>query len=279
MRETQMLVAFTSVPRFIVMDRSDGDDRALIRIILADSQAVYRVGIQQVLTSETDMGVVAQADTLAGAHWAVERFFIRSRTQRAYTSAIMLLEGNMISARSDVVSELVCRAPQLKIIVQSAQMDEFNTVELYRRGVSGIIPRSISPDLLVKCVRKIAAGETWIDSRSLNWVIKTYRSEATALASPRSPSRLSPKEMAIITCITQGKRNKEIAYEFGLTEQKVKNYLRNIYDKLGVSDRLELTIYGFNHQLHNRGYDSRFLPIASVHGPDIQSKPNAVCKA
>ena len=65
---------------------------------------------------------------------------------------------------------------------------------------------------------------------------------------PRSQPKLSPKEMAIITCITQGKRNKEIAYQLGTTEQVIKNYLRKIYDKLGVSDRLELALYC----LHNK---------------------------
>jgi DNA-binding NarL/FixJ family response regulator len=106
--------------------------------------------------------------------------------------------------------------------------------------------------LLVKCVRKIAAGETWIDNQSINWVIEAYRSQATALTSPRTQPRLSPKELAIITCITQGKRNKEIAYQLGTTEQVIKNYLRKVYDKLGVSDRLELALYCLHHQLHKK---------------------------
>ena len=136
----------------------------------------------------------------------------------------------------------------MKLIVQAVAADENHTVELYRRGVRGIISRSISPDLLVSCVRRIAAGETWIDNQSVNWVIEAYRSQAASLVSPRNQPRLSPKEMAIITCITQGKRNKEIAFQLGTTEQVIKNYLRKIYDKLGVSDRLELALYC----LHNK---------------------------
>jgi DNA-binding NarL/FixJ family response regulator len=58
--------------------------------------------------------------------------------------------------------------------------------------------------------------------------------------------------LAIITCITQGKRNKEIAYQLGTTEQVIKNYLRKVYDKLGVSDRLELALYCLHHQLHKK---------------------------
>jgi two-component system, NarL family, nitrate/nitrite response regulator NarL len=274
-----MLFVFTSVPRVVVMDGSDGVDRAVIRIILADSQAVYRVGTLQVLTSEIDMRVVAQANTLAGVHRAVERFFIQSPTQRASTSAIILLEGNMISATVDAISELVRCAPQVKIIAQFDERDESNTVELYRRGVRGIIPRSISPDLLVKCVRKIAAGETWIDNQSINWVIEACRSQTTALTGPRTQPRLSPKELAIITCITQGMRNKEIAYQLGTTEQVIKNYLRRVYDKLGVSDRLQLAVYCIHHQLHKKVSESGFLRVASGPVPDIRGKPNGSFKA
>ena len=111
------------------------------------------------------------------------------------------------------------------------------------------MPRSISPDLLIKCVRKIADGETWIDNQSIHWVIEAYRAQATTLTNPRTQPKLSKKELAIIGCITRGMRNKEIAYQIGTTEQVIKNYLRKVYDKLGVSDRLELALYCLHHQL------------------------------
>src|ERR1700722_8537735 len=164
-----MLFVLTIFPRLLVMDGPNGLGGAVIRIILADSEAVYRVGILQVLTSEIDMQVIAQADTLAGVHRAVDRFFIPSPTPNASTSAIILLDGHIIPATSNVISELLSRAPHAKIIAQLDEKDEFSTVDLYRRGVRGIIPRSISPELLIKCVRKVAAGETWIDNQSVNW--------------------------------------------------------------------------------------------------------------
>jgi two-component system, NarL family, nitrate/nitrite response regulator NarL len=210
-----------------------------IRVILADSQAIYRVGIRKVFALEDDVRVVAQADSIENLHAAVQR----------YPSDVVLLEGGMLTGTANAIPELLRIAPNLKIIVQASYSDESHTVELYRRGVRGIISRAISPDLLVKCIRKIAGGETWIDNQSVNLVIEAYRSQAAALVSPRTQPRLSPKEMAIITCITQGKRNKEIAYKLGTTEQVIKNYLRKIYDKLGVSDRLELALYCLHHKL------------------------------
>jgi DNA-binding NarL/FixJ family response regulator len=213
-----------------------------IRIILADSQAIYRVGIRKIYALEDDLRVVAQADSLDNLRSAIER----------YPTDIVLLEGGLLTGTANVIPELMRMAPDVKLIVQAASTDESHTVELYRRGVRGIISRSISPDLLVRCVRRIAAGETWIDNQSVNWVIEAYRSQAAALVSPRNQPRLSPKEMAIITCITQGKRNKEIAFQLGTTEQVVKNYLRKIYDKLGVSDRLELALYCLHNKIiHN----------------------------
>jgi len=209
-----------------------------IRVILADSQAIYRVGIRKVFALEDDLRVVAQADTLENLRAAIERF----------PTDVVLLEGSLLTGTSNVIPELLRAAPDVKLIVQAVAADENQTVELYRRGVRGIISRSISPDLLVRCVRRIAAGETWIDNQSVSWVIEAYRAQAAALVNPRSQPKLSPKEMAIITCITQGKRNKEIAYQLGTSEQVIKNYLRKIYDKLGVSDRLELALYC----LHNK---------------------------
>ena len=214
------------------------DKPGSVRIILADSQAIYRVGIRKVFALEDDLRVVAQADSIENLRAAIER----------YPSDIVLLEGALLNGTANVIPDLLKMAPDIKLIVQATSADESHTVELYRRGVRGIISRSISPDLLVRCVRRIAAGETWIDNQSVNWVIEAYRAQAAALVNPRTQPRLSPKEMSIITCITQGKRNKEIAFQLGTTEQVIKNYLRKIYDKLGVSDRLELALYC----LHNK---------------------------
>jgi DNA-binding NarL/FixJ family response regulator len=232
---------------------TDDADIATMRIILADSQAVYRVGILQILTSSSDMRVIAQVNTLAGVRSAIDRYFTHLARPRSTASTIVLLEGNMISGAVGIISELVRRTPQLKIIVQSAQSNESNTVELYRHGVRGVIPRSISPDLLVKCVRKIAAGETWIDNQSVNWVIDAYRSSFTPSSIPRDQALLSPKERSVLTCIMKGQCNKEIAHDLGTTEQVIKNYLSNIYRKLAVSDRVELALYGLRNPSHIKG--------------------------
>jgi DNA-binding NarL/FixJ family response regulator len=231
------------------MERSEGttsgevldgpvNDR-MIRLVLADSQAIYRVGISKIIALEEDIRVVAQADSLEHLRVAIERHPID----------VVLIEGELLSGTTSTIPELLRIAPGIKLIVQTVSADEAQTVELYRRGIHGIISRSISPDLLVRCVRCIATGETWIDNQAMNWVIEAYRVQEAALLSPPAQRRLSPKQRQIITCITQGMRNKEIAFQLGTTEQVIKNYLRKIYDVLGVGDRLELALYCLHNEI------------------------------
>ncbi len=222
-----------------------------IRVILADSQAIYRVGIRKVFALEDDIRVVAQVESLANLHAALQR----------YPTDVVVLEGQLLAGSLEAIPDLVQRAPDAKLIVQVVESDEGHTVELYRRGVRGVVPRSITPDLLIKCVRKIAAGETWIDNRSVSWVIDAYRSQASSLTNPKTQPKLSKKELAIISCITRGMRNKEIAYQIGTTEQVIKNYLRKVYDKLGVSDRLELALYCLHHQLLKQYMEGDSAPL------------------
>jgi DNA-binding NarL/FixJ family response regulator len=210
-----------------------------IRVILADTQSIYRVGIRKILALEDDIRVVAQAENFEQTVAAAQR----------YPADVILFESAITPNHTEAVSELIKLSPLSKIVVVLVEPAEEDTVDLLRRGVRGIVSRSISPDLLVKCVRKVAAGETWLDNKGVNWMLDAYRSQAAQLTAPRQKPRLSPKELSIISYVTQGLRNKEIAAEVGTTEQVIKNYLRKVYDKLGVSDRLELALYCIHHQL------------------------------
>jgi DNA-binding NarL/FixJ family response regulator len=232
-------------------------DGAGIRVILADSQAIYRVGMKKVFALEDDIRVVAQAESLENLFTALVR----------YPTDVVVLEGGLIAGTVDAIPEFMRRAPDAKLIVQVSESDESNTVELYRRGVRGVVSRSISPDLLVKCVRRIAAGETWIDNQSVSWVIDAYRAQASLLMNPKSQPRLTQKELAIISCITRGMRNKEVAYQIGTTEQVVKNYLRKIYDKLGVADRLELALYCLHNKILQQYAVAAQTPLANPGTP------------
>jgi DNA-binding NarL/FixJ family response regulator len=219
---------------------SDSAKPGPIRIILADSEAIFRVGMAKIFAVESDLEVVAQTESLP-----------QTLNTAATTPAdVILFETGLSPTPAEAVSEIARRAlPEAKLVLVTQRAGEEETVDYLRRGVQGILTRAISPDLLVRCVRKVAAGETWLDKQSVNWVIQAYRTQALQGTAPRQQLRLSEKEMLIISGVTQGLKNKDIAREIGTTEQVVKNYLRKIYDKLQVVDRLELALYSMNHRL------------------------------
>jgi two-component system, NarL family, nitrate/nitrite response regulator NarL len=212
---------------------------APIRLILADSQAIYRVGTRKILALEDDLRVVAQTENLEQLLSAL----------RKHPVDVVLLEAALSASPGQAVSEILKLAPSCKVVVLIEERNEEETVDFLRRGVRGIAPRSITPDLLVRCVRKVAEGETWLDNRGVNLVIEAYRAQAAQLTAQPSRVRLTPKELRIVALLTQGMKNKEIARQVGTSEQVVKNYLRKVYDKLGVSDRLELALYCIHHRI------------------------------
>ena len=234
-----------------------------IRIVLADGQSIYRVGIRKVFAVEDDIRVVSQAENYAQALSAAAKF----------SADVMLLECAICPNPADAISEMLRQSPQLKLVMITAEDAHEDTIEYIRRGACGIVSRSISPELLVRCVRKVWVGESWLDKRGITRVFDAYRAQAAHLVTATNKPKLSEKELLVISGVTQGMRNKEIASEVGTTEQVVKNYLRKIYDKLGVSDRLELALYCVHHQLLNGVHLKRREPGVAAPAPAAR-KPN-----
>lgn len=217
-----------------------------VGVIIADTQSLYRVGIRKIVALEPDIKVLAQADSLGNTLAAASH----------YKAEVILFEAALTPNPPEAASEILKRSPQSKLIVIMSQADQDDTVDLMRRGVRGIVPRSISPELLVRCIRKVQEGELWLDNQAVNWVIDAYRAQAAHLTARPARAKLSDKELLIISYVSQGMRNKEIAHEIHTSEQVIKNYLRKIYDKLGVSDRLELALYCIHHQLLKKNADT-----------------------
>jgi DNA-binding NarL/FixJ family response regulator len=107
-----------------------------------------------------------------------------------------------------------------------------------------VVYRGVTGPALVECVRRVAAGETWLPPQ-----IMLPDSPDDDMVGTRVRDRLTPKEMRIVALIVQGCKNREIAMRLKTTEQVIKNYLRSIYDKTGVSDRLELALFTIHHRV------------------------------
>ncbi len=211
----------------------------LIRVILADTQAIFRAGLRKIFALEDDIRVVGQAETLTQTQSAVTKF----------SADILIFESALASNPVETVTELLRQSPQLKIVVVTPGSDEQLTLDLFRRGAHGILSREVEPEILVECLRKVASGEPWLESQAVHWVMEAYRGHTLRPSGARPKVQLTPKETLIVSCVTQGMKNKEIAVRVGTTEQVVKNYLRKVYDKLGVADRLELALYCLSHHV------------------------------
>jgi DNA-binding NarL/FixJ family response regulator len=226
-----------------------------IRVIVADTQAIFRAGLRKVFALEDDIRVVGQAETLAQTQSAMAKF----------SADVLIFEAALTPNPVEAVTDLIRQNSQLRVVVVTPGSDEGLTLELFRRGVHGIVSREVEPELLVDCLRKVAGGETWLDTQGVHWVMEAYRNQSSRPAGSRPKVQLTPKETLIVSCVTQGMKNKEIALRVGTTEQVVKNYLRKVYDKLGVADRLELALYCLNHRVVD-GTKVPPLPVSAGNG-------------
>ncbi len=219
-----------------------------IRVLLADQQAIFRAGLRKIFAVEDDIRVVGQAESLEQTMGSAGKF----------TVDIVIFESALAADPAEAVSEFLRKARESRVIVVTEQPDQELTLECLRRGAHAVVSREIEPDQLVECVRKVASGEAWLDQQGTAWVLNAYRNNTTRPSGARPKVQLTPKESVIVACVTQGMKNKEIAHRVGTTEQVVKNYLRKVYDKLGVADRLELALFC----LHNRIVDPNSVPPA-----------------
>jgi len=202
----------------------------MLKIIVADNQAIFRAGIAKVLAVEDDMRVVAQAPSVEQTRMALEKF----RANILVLTASFLSEDTGLRA---IASQLAA-----KLIVLAENGD--NPQRFLSLGVDAVLFRCVTGEVLLNCVRRVATGQTFVQDTKPGNVV-----ESDDFVGARVRDRLTPKELRIVALIVQGFKNKEIATQLGTTEQVVKNYLRNVYDKIGVSDRLELALFTIHHRI------------------------------
>jgi DNA-binding NarL/FixJ family response regulator len=231
------------------------DGRSTIRVIVADTQAIFRAGLRKIFALEDDIRVVGQAESLEQTIAAIQKF----------SADVVIFEAVLAQNPPDIVSDILRQNPNCRLVVVLQEPDQEMTLDLFRRGAHAIVSREIEPEVLVECLRKVAQGEPWLDMRAMTWVMQAYRSQGLRPAGSRPKVALTPKESLIVSCVTQGMKNKEIAVRVGTTEQVVKNYLRKVYDKLGVADRLELALYCLNHRVSDGSVQAKPVPPANGH--------------
>lgn len=222
-----------------------------IRILIADDHPIVRDGLRKLLSFESDFDIVGEASNGQEAIKLVH----------SLKPDILLLDLRMPELDGIATLHALQADPSTtKVIVITASDERTDYVRAMRLGSRGILLKQTSPDLITKSIRKVHAGEIWLDRETTAAVMDSFSNTpgATNAHSPqpkvpsksRDRSPLSARELEIVQLVAQGYKNKEMAEKMFISEQTVKNHLHNIFDKLNVSDRLELALYAIHNNLH-----------------------------
>ncbi len=222
--------------------------KSKIRIVVADDHPIFRDGLCKLLALEEDFEVVAQAQDGREVLDVLQQ----------HEPDILLLDLKMPGLDGlGTLQRLQNARNKTRVIVLTASDDKNEFVQAMKLGTSGIVLKQTATELLIKSIRKVHAGEIWLDSHTTAAVIRQFVAADEAPAAPttatprdRERSPLSQREREIVALVAQGFKNKEMAEKMFISEQTVKNHLHNIFDKLGVSDRLELALYAIHNNLH-----------------------------
>jgi DNA-binding NarL/FixJ family response regulator len=213
-----------------------------IRILLVDDHAVVREGVRMLIEGQSDLALVGEAGDRAGAlaHLESDR------------PDLVLLDLDLGGDSGlDLLREIGEASPELRVLVFTGVRDR----EVHRRalqlGAQGVVSKEKAASVLLTAIRKVCAGEAWIDRSMVSALLQETRQAPRREVDPEAAriDSLTPREREVIQLIAQGRGTKSLAAELGLSEKTVRNHLVSIYDKLDVSDRLELAIYAVRHGL------------------------------
>jgi two-component system nitrate/nitrite response regulator NarL len=224
-----------------------GPTMGKIRIALADDHPIFRDGLCRLLSLEEDFVVVAQVNDGLQV--------LEVLTQ--YEPDILLLDLNMPGLGGLATLQRVQAAnTKTRVILLTASDNQSDFVDALKLGSCGIVQKQTATELLVDSIRRVHAGELWMDSRTTTAVVQRFVSpgDLPSPAIPATPedqnrSPLSPREREIVKLTAQGFKNSDMAAKLSLSEQTVKNHLHNIFEKLGISDRLELALHAVERGL------------------------------
>jgi len=216
--------------------------REEIAILIADDHPVFREGLRKLLEAEPGFRVLGEA---ADGEQTL-------KLARQLEPEILLLDIRMPKLSGlEVLRELKPLLIQPRTIVFTAAVEKDQIVQALQLGARGIILKHSATDVLFEGIRCVKAGQYWVGHESVSDLVQAlleFRPGPEA-AERRQGFGLTPRETGVIALIVSGYSNKDIATKFAISEHTVKHHLTNIFDKLGVSNRLELALFSIDHHL------------------------------
>ena len=212
-----------------------------IRVLVADQHPVIRIGVDNLLQTEVGIEVVGEAGDSDEAI---------SKTVELRPDILLLALNLRNFPGLEAMPDVVNASPGTRTILLANLISRQEIMKAMELGARGIVVKDALMESLTSAIRAVSAGKYWIRDRCVSNLIDVLKT----LTDPPSPAeksrlRLTARELDVVGCVVKGSSNRDIATQFNLSEETVKRHLSNIFEKTGVSTRLELALFAIEHQL------------------------------
>jgi two-component system, NarL family, nitrate/nitrite response regulator NarL len=217
--------------------RHDGE----IRVAIASDHALFREAVRSLIESQADL-------CLVGAGASQQTLDIVSE---AGPDILLLDLAVQATAGLDVLKEIARTAPSTRTLLMSSEVSGPDILEALQRGARGVIMKDASTEQLFKSIRAVMAGQYWVSRELVAAVIDRMRERqrVSGVPAPGPAFGLTPREMEMVAAVVAGCSNREIAQQLSISAKTVKHHLTNIFEKLGLSNRLELALFAVQHRV------------------------------
>jgi two-component system, NarL family, nitrate/nitrite response regulator NarL len=210
-----------------------------IRILIADDHSIFRDGVRKLLEAEGGFTIVGEATNGTEALDLVHEL----------RPDVLLLDISMPQLTGlEVLRRLPKQTAPLRTILLTASVEKSEIIEALLLGAHGIVPKQSASRMLFKSIRTVMAGEFWVSRDLVSDLVETLRGPSNSGVGAKTMG-LTRRELEVIAAVVEGQVNKDIAQTFHISEYTVKHHLTRIFDKLGVSNRVELAMFAVNHEL------------------------------
>ena len=211
-----------------------------IRILIADDHSIFRDGVRKLLEAEGGFSVVGEATN------GIEALDLVNQLR----PDVLLLDISMPRLTGlEVLRRLSKETAPLRTILLTASVEKSEIIEALLLGAHGVVPKQSASRMLFKSIRTVMAGEFWVSRDMVSDLVETLRGPSNSGLAGAKTMGLTRRELEVIAAVVEGQVNKDIAQTFHISEYTVKHHLTRIFDKLGVSNRVELAMFAVNHEL------------------------------